>query len=141
MELLYLEEEVKKIKKKHFKSIIIQIVEQEVGSLFLRLVLECIFQWKKFKSQDKNATTTFTEVYDDLLKHKVTFPKPEEMIFYIQKPKKKPEGSAQLGSSGLNNNNNPPKNATPSGFSSQLGGDKTKWIKKKKGTSFFNAFF
>ena len=98
----------------------------------MRLVLECIFQWKKFKSQEKNASTTFTDVYEDLLKHKVTFPKPEEMIFYIQKPKKKPEASAQLGGSAQLNN--PQKNATPSGFAnSGIGGDKPKWTKKKKG--------
>ena len=52
------------------------------------------------------------------------------MIFYIQKQKKKPEADAQFGGSAQLNN--PPKNATPSGFANS-GGDKPKWTKKKKG--------
>ena len=103
-----------------------------MGTVYLKLALECIYHWqKKFKSDDKNQTA-FSEVYDNLLKSKVTFPKPDEFIFFIPPPKKK----KPIVESNIQSSKNPPKQSTPSGFGNP-DQDKTKLLREKKGESQF----
>ena len=101
------------------------------------MALECIFTWqKKFKSDDKNPTV-FTEVYQNLIKAHVTFPRPEEFIFCLQKSKKKPPVAAAESINTSSKVSNPPaKNSTPSGFGNPGGNDKSKLLQEKQGNLY-----
>ena len=105
-----------------------------MGIVYLKLALECIYHWqKKFKSDDKNPTA-FSEVYDNLLKSKVTFPKPDEFIFFTPPPKKK----KPVVDNNVQSTKNPPKQSTPSGFGNP-DQDKTKLLREKKGENQFKT--
>lgn len=104
--------------------------DPDIGTTFLQLVLECLYQWKKFKSSD-GKPTGFTQAYEDLLRHGVTFPRPEDMVFYRQKPKKNKDNASDHQPANMKGPSH-----TPAGFGEI--GDTEKAIAKKKSMNSLN---
>lgn len=98
-----------------------------IGEMYLRLILEFILYWNKILQNPDKTPTLFGDIYNMLVKNKVTFPKNEEFLFYNKAKKNKKQASAQMPKDN--------KSVTPSGFAADRSG-KDHLLREKKGIYF-----